>query len=62
MSAPALLEVKHLTRDYALRTPQGLSSGKVLRAVSDVSFTLEQGLCSGSSARAAVASRRSRAS
>ena len=43
MSAPALLEAKHLTRDYALRTPQGLSSGKVLRAVSDVSFTLEQG-------------------
>jgi peptide/nickel transport system ATP-binding protein len=43
VSAPALLEVKHLTRDYALRGPQGMSTGKVLRAVSDVSFTLEQG-------------------
>ena len=43
MSAPVLLEVKHLTRDYALRTSQGLSSGKVLRAVNDVSFTIEQG-------------------
>jgi peptide/nickel transport system ATP-binding protein len=39
----ALLEVRGLTRDYALRTPQGLSSGKVLRAVNDVSFALEQG-------------------
>jgi len=43
VSAPALLEVKHLTRDYSLRTPQGMSSGKVLRAVNDVSFALEQG-------------------
>ena len=43
MSAATLLEVKHLTRDYALRSPQGLSTGKVLRAVNDVSFTLEQG-------------------
>ena len=43
MRAPVLLEVKHLTRDYALRTPQGLSSGKVLRAVNDVSFTVPQG-------------------
>jgi peptide/nickel transport system ATP-binding protein len=43
VSAPVLLEAKHLTRDYALRTPHGLSSGKVLRAVNDVSFALEQG-------------------
>jgi len=43
VSAPVLLEVKHLTRDYALRTPQGLSSGKVLRAVNDVSFALPEG-------------------
>lgn len=43
MTAPILLEVKHLTRDYALRSPQGLSTGKVLRAVNDVSFALEQG-------------------
>jgi peptide/nickel transport system ATP-binding protein len=43
VSASVLLEVKHLTRDYALRSPQGLSTGKVLRAVNDVSFTLEQG-------------------
>jgi peptide/nickel transport system ATP-binding protein len=43
VSAPTLLEVKHLTRDYALRSPQGMSTGKVLRAVNDVSFTLEQG-------------------
>jgi len=43
VTAPILLEVKHLTRDYALRGPQSLSTGKVLRAVNDVSFTLEQG-------------------
>jgi peptide/nickel transport system ATP-binding protein len=43
VSASVLLEVKNLTRDYALRTPQGMSTGKVLRAVSDVSFTLPQG-------------------
>src|SRR5207244_5289077 len=43
VSAPVLLEVRHLTRDYVLRTSQGLSSGKVLRAVNDVSFTLPQG-------------------
>ena len=43
MSSPVLLEVKRLTRDYALRTPQGLSSGKVLRAVNDVSFSVSQG-------------------
>jgi peptide/nickel transport system ATP-binding protein len=43
VSAPALLEVKNLTRDYMLRTSQGMSSGKVLRAVDDVSFTLPQG-------------------
>jgi peptide/nickel transport system ATP-binding protein len=43
LSAPALLEVRHLTRDYALRTREGLSSGKLLRAVNDVSFTVPLG-------------------
>ena len=43
MSAPVMLEVRNLTRDYMLRTSQGLSSGKVLRAVDDVSFRLPQG-------------------
>ena len=43
MSAPVFLEARHLTRDYALRGPQGLLTGKALRAVNDVSFTLERG-------------------
>jgi peptide/nickel transport system ATP-binding protein len=43
VSAPVLLEVRNLTRDYVLSASQGLSPRKVLRAVNDVSFTLPQG-------------------
>lgn len=42
MSGPALLEVRHLTRDYKLRSGDGLAA-RTLRAVDDVSFAVEQG-------------------
>jgi peptide/nickel transport system ATP-binding protein len=42
MSAPVLLEVRHLTRDYKLRSGDGLAT-RTLRAVDDVSFSVEQG-------------------
>jgi len=42
LSGPALLEVRHLTRDYKLRSGDGLAA-RTLRAVDDVSFAVEQG-------------------
>ena len=42
MSGPALLEVRHLTRDYKLRSGDRLAV-RTLRAVDDVSFAVEQG-------------------
>jgi len=42
LSGPALLEVRHLTRDYKLRSGDRLAV-RTLRAVDDVSFAVEQG-------------------
>ena len=47
MSAGPLVETRHLTRDYVLRGAGGVSSKRVLRAVDDVTFTIERGAILG---------------
>ena len=47
MSAGPLVEARHLTRDYVLRGAGGVSSKRVLRAVDDVTFTIERGAILG---------------